>query len=61
MICYNLSRLMAILDPNELRNRLKKLALELSPIFEGISGVLSHFLFPEGLFNHKRTGHKTFA
>jgi len=61
MICYNLSRLMAILDPNELRNRLKKLALELSPIFEGISGVLSHFLFPEGLFNHKKTGHKTFA
>ena len=61
MICYNLSRLMAILDPKELRNRLKKLALELSPIFEGISGVLSHFLFPEGLFNHKKTGHKTFA
>jgi hypothetical protein len=61
MICYNLSRLMAILDPNELRKRLKKLALELSSIFEGISGVLSHFLFPEGLFYHKRTGHKTFA
>ena len=54
MICYNLSRLMAILEPNELRNRLKKLALELSLIFEGISGVLSHFLFPEGLFNHKK-------
>lgn len=61
MICYNLSRLMAILDPNELRNRLKKLALEISPIFERISGVPSHFLFPEGLFNQKRTGHKTFA
>jgi hypothetical protein len=58
VLCYNLSRLVSILDPKELRNRLKKYTLELSPILMGISGVLSHFLFPGGLFYHKRTGHK---
>jgi len=61
MICYNLSRLMAILDPKELKNRLKKLALEISPIFERISGILSDFPFLGNLVYHKRTGYKTFA
>ena len=61
MICYNLTRLTAILDPKELRNRLKRLALEISSIFEVISGVPSHFLFIASSYNHKRNGYKTFA
>ena len=61
MICYNLTRIMAILDPKELKNRLKMLALKLLPIFELISGILSHFFFPASLSCHKRNGHKRFA
>lgn len=61
MICYNLRRLTAILDPKELKNRLKRPCLEIFGIFKGISGILSQFLFPASLYNHKRNGYKTFA
>lgn len=61
MICYNLRRLTAILDPKELKNRLKRPCLEIFGIFGQISGILSHFLFPASSYNHKRNGHKTFA
>jgi transposase len=61
MICYNLSRLMAILDPKELSNRLKKLVLELVPILERILDTLRDFPSPRGLACHKRTTYKTFS
>lgn len=61
MICYNLKRLVSILDPKELKNRLKKLALEISPIFGSILGILNDFPFLGNLVYHKRTGYKTFA
>ena len=58
MICYNLSRLTAILDPKELKNRLKRLGAELLSIFKVISGVLSHFLFIGSLFYSEKTQYK---
>ena len=58
MICYNLSRLMAILDPKELRHRLKKLALELSPMFEGISVFWERLYFRRFGFNTKKPGNR---
>lgn len=61
MICYNLRRLTAILDPKELKNRLKMLALELLPIFGQISGFMGHFVFSASLSCHKKIGHKTFV
>jgi hypothetical protein len=61
MICYNLRRLTAILDPKELKNRLKRPCLEIFGISGQISGILSHFPFPANSYNHKRNGHETFA
>lgn len=58
MICYNLSRLMAILDPKELKNRLKRLGAELLSIFKVISGVQGHFLFIGSLFYSEKTRYK---
>lgn len=54
MICYNLTRLTAILDPKELKNRLKLLALEISSIFEVIYGVFNDFPFPGNLVHTKQ-------
>ena len=45
MICYNLKRLVSILDPRVLRNRLKRLGPKLLAIFWGISGNGCNFLF----------------
>ncbi|MGB5700655.1 IS1182 family transposase [Muriicola sp.] len=45
MICYNLRRLMSILDPKVLRNRLKKLGPSLSALFRGILSHGCNFLF----------------
>jgi len=61
MSCYSLIRHKGIPGPKKLRNRLKMLAFEKSTIFELISGVLSHFLFPVSLIYHKGTGYKTIA
>ena len=59
MICYNLRRLMSILDPIELKNRLKELGLELFHPLEAISAILGGFLFQPNLFYRKRASHKT--
>ena len=45
MICYNLTRLMSILGPEVLRNRLKRLAPRFSAVFEGILAYMNGFLF----------------
>ena len=44
MICYNLTRLISILGPEVLRNRLKRLAPKLSVLFEGILAYMNSFL-----------------
>lgn len=59
MICYNLTRLMSILGPKELKYRLKQLVLELSCLFGAISAILDRFLFPDNLFYGQKTIHKT--
>ena len=59
MICYNLTRLMSILDPTALKNRLKGLGLELSRQFGAISAILSSFRFQCTLFYLQKTIHKT--
>jgi len=46
MICYNLTRIMSILDPKDLKNRLEKLAIEISCLFEAISASLRAISFP---------------
>jgi|TARA_R110002074_G_scaffold106578_2_gene230225 transposase len=47
MICYNLSRLMAILDPKELKNRLKRLVAIFFALFDEISAPSADLLlFP---------------
>jgi len=50
MICYNLTRLMSIIDPKELRNRLKQLAFELSALLGHFPAIVRHFLFKRNLF-----------
>lgn len=45
MICYNLTRLMSILDPKMLRNRLKSIGPRLYALFEGISNPKVDYLF----------------
>ncbi len=47
MICYNLIRLMSILDPKVLKNRLKGLGPEVSTLFERILAYISDFLLFE--------------
>lgn len=59
MICYNLTRLMSILDPKDLMNRLKQLGLELSCLFGAISAILHRFLFQGNLFYVQKNIHKT--
>ena len=46
MICYNLTRLISILGPEVLRNRLKKLVAKLSGLYEGkLADMGTFFLF----------------
>ncbi|MGB5497544.1 MAG: IS1182 family transposase [Maribacter sp.] len=45
MICYNLRRLMSIIDPKELKNRLKQLGLDLSHLFADISALWGRLSF----------------
>ncbi len=59
MICYNLTRLVSILDPKDLKYRLKRLGLKLSRIFWAISAILGRFLFQGNLFYGQKTIHKT--
>ena len=54
MICYNLRRLMSILSPTELKNRLKSLAHYFLPQMEHILAFLSADLF----FSHKTSSLK---
>jgi hypothetical protein len=61
MICYNLRRLMSILDPKELKNRLKRPVAIFFALSAAISAILSDFLFPQSLSYHKITGHKPLA
>ena len=60
MICYNLTRLMAIFDPKDLKNRLKQLALGLSRLLGTIFPILRDFVFRHKLFYGQMTVHKTY-
>lgn len=44
MICYNLTRLMSILGPGVLKNRLKRLVPEFSALFEVVLAYMGDFL-----------------
>ncbi|WP_205649750.1 IS1182 family transposase [Aequorivita ciconiae] len=46
MICYNLTRLMTILGPEVLKNRLKRLVPGFSALFEAILAHMNSFLLP---------------
>ncbi|HMB63400.1 MAG TPA: IS1182 family transposase [Eudoraea sp.] len=59
MICYNLGRLMSILDPKELKNRLKQLGLKLFRLFGAISAILRGFIFHRNLLYGQKIIHKT--
>ena len=59
MICYNLTRLMAILDPNGLKNRLKKLGPSLYALFQGILARRGDFLLFASLPSRYRSIKKT--
>lgn len=59
MICYNLKRLMTILDPKELKNRLKALWSLLNLIYEVISTVSRQFISKPNLTYSKKQLHKT--
>lgn len=59
MICYNLTRLMSILDPKDLKNRLEKLGIERCGIFGAFYAILDSFLFPCNLFRNQMKVHKT--
>lgn len=59
MICYNMTRLISILDPKDLKNRLKKLALKLSYMFRAISTILNHLLFTCNFPQNQISVHKT--
>ncbi len=59
MICYNLTRIMAILEPKVLLNRLKELALEISYLYGSILAIFNHLLFSPNLFRCQITSYKT--
>tara|TARA_R110002096_G_scaffold31418_2_gene92317 strand:+ start:97 stop:1614 length:1518 start_codon:yes stop_codon:yes gene_type:complete len=61
MICYNLKRLVSILDPKVLKDRLKRFVAIFFALFGAISAILGDFLFLGSSFYHNRTGYKTFA
>ncbi len=50
MICYNLTRIVSILDPKELKNRLKQLELKLSGLLGSFPAIACHFIFQTNLF-----------
>ena len=61
MICYNLKRLVSIIDPNVLKDRLKRLVAIFFALFGAVSAILGDFLFLGNLVQHKRTEYKNFS
>ena len=59
MICYNLTRLMSILGPEVLRNRLKRLALRLSALFEEILAYWNNFIFLANTYRYFKATRNT--
>lgn len=59
MMCYNLRRVMSILDPKELKNRLKQLGLKLSGLLGLIAAISGRFLLQRNLFCAQKIIHKT--
>ncbi|WP_164905137.1 transposase [Aequorivita ciconiae] len=56
MICYNLTRLVSILGPEVLKNRLKRLVPGFSALFEAILAHMNSFLLPRNTYpNFKPT------
>ncbi|WP_217868752.1 hypothetical protein, partial [Arenibacter amylolyticus] len=59
MTCYNLRRLMSILGPKELKNRLKGLEPSTFGLYGPFSALWGHFLFRANLLYLLRIGRKT--
>ena len=59
MICYNLRRLMSIMQPKELKNMLKRLELELTAFLGAISAIFGHFPYQRDLLESKKNMYKT--
>ncbi|MGB3342853.1 MAG: transposase [Aequorivita sp.] len=60
MICYNLTRLMSILGPEVLKNRLKRLVPEFSALFEVVLAHMGSFLLLGNTYrNFKATRNTT--
>ncbi|WP_164905227.1 transposase [Aequorivita ciconiae] len=56
MICYNLTRLVSILGPEVLKNRLKRLVPGFSALFEAVWAHMNSFLLPPNTYpNFKPT------
>lgn len=55
MICYNLKRIMSILDPKDLKNRLKELGPRISYLFGAMSAVLDPFLLRNDFYHLQKT------
>lgn len=59
MICYNLTRLISILGPAVLKNRLKKLVPEFSALFEVILAYMDSFLLLGNTYPYFKTTRNT--
>ncbi len=59
MICYNLTRLMSILGPEVLKNRLKRLVPEFSAPFEVILAHMGSFLLPRNTYPNFKPARNT--
>lgn len=59
MICYNLTRLVSILGPKALKNRLKRPFLEVLALIGAFLAILDRFVLTWNLFPGKMNDHKT--
>ena len=59
MMCYNLRRLMSILDPKVLKNRLKELGHALEDLFGPISALLRQFPFTDPMTAPTKEAYKS--
>ena len=59
MICYNLTRLMSILGPEVLKNRLKRLVPEFLALFEVILAHMGSFLLPDNTYTNFKSARNT--
>ena len=59
MMCYNLRRLMSILDPKVLKNRLKELGHALEDLFGHISALLRQFPFTDPMTAPTKEAYKS--